>query len=101
MSNNQIDISGYSQAKSAAKAVKGQIEEIARTMGQQPDIEITLREEDGAYVLYWEAGPHYWTMKMTGEQPVWGAHPEVVGWREVSGFYAEPKNSFALVFGNY
>lgn len=95
-----VDIGGYSQAKSAANAVKKNISEVAEQVyGQDADLEITLRDEGDQYVLYWDAGPYAWPIKLTGEEdPLYN----ITGFAQDNDeIYVECKNMVALTFGNY
>ena len=96
----KLDLSEYSQAKSAAKASREELAEIAEMLGQDPNIEITLREEDGAYVLYWEGGPHNWAVDLAGTDNTLVGR-RFTGSLDNSELYIEPKHTFAMVFGNY
>lgn len=99
MANEALDVSKYSQAKSAANAIEKRLSKLAEEVyGQNPDIEITLKDEGDQYVLYWDAGPHYWPTKLTGEEPLYN----VTGFtKRNDDIWIEPKNSCALSFGNY
>jgi len=99
MGNEALDVSQYSQAKSAANAIQKRISELAEEVyGQNPSLEITLKDEGDQYVLYWDAGPMDWPIKLTGEEPIYN----VTGFTERnSEIWIEPKNSCALSFGNY
>ena len=98
--NSQLDLSGYKQAKSAAKATRKKLAEIAKSIGQDPEIEMTLREEDGSYVLYWEGGPYNWAFDVGGtDNSLVGM--KFTGSLDNDDMWIEPKTSYALTFGNY
>ena len=69
-----VDLSEYSQAKSAAIAVKGIIEDIAEDFGQSPNMEVTLKDEGNSYVLYWEGGFANWAVDALGGSGLVGAY---------------------------
>jgi len=95
-----VDLSEYSQAKSAAKAVRNTIRQIADDFGQSPDVEVTLKEEGDSYVLYWEGGFSNWAVDALGGSGLVGSHIE--GQLDYDdSMWVEAKYSFALEFGNY
>ena len=76
----------------------------AKTLGQEPDIEVIVRDEGDKTVLYWEAGPEYWALKVTGEQSIFGNKPMYDSFPEIpddDSIWVECKNSFAIEFGTY
>lgn len=95
-----VDLSAYSQAKSAANAMQNLIEQIAEDIGQSPEIEVTLKDEGGKYVLYWEGGPANWAVDAMGGSGLVGAHVDGQLAKN-NDMWVEPKNTFAIEFGNY
>lgn len=69
--NEAIDMSEYKTAHGAAKAAGRKIEEIAEeTLGQDPDLEVTVEKRDGRFgerwVVSWPGGPYNWASVLTG-----------------------------------
>lgn len=95
-----VDLSAYTQAKSAANAMRNLIEKIAEDIGQDPDLEVNLKDEGEKYVLYWEGGPYNWAVDALGGEGIVGTH--VNGQlAKNNAVWVEPKNTFAIEFGNY
>ena len=95
-----VDLSEYSQAKSAANAVKGVIEDIAEDFGQSPNMEVTLKDGGNSYVLYWEGGFANWAVDALGGSGLVGAY--INGQMDYDdSMWIEAKYTFALEFGNY
>ena len=80
------------------------VREQAEIIGQKPDTEVTVRDEGDKTVLYWEAGPEYWTVKVTGGRSIFGHEPMSDSFPEIpddDSIWVECKNSFAIEFGTY
>ena len=95
-----VDLSEYSQAKSAANAVRDTIREIAEDFGQSPEVEVTLKNEGDSYILYWEGGFANWAVDALGGSGLVGGY--IDGQMDYDdSMWIEAKYSFALEFGNY
>jgi hypothetical protein len=94
-----VDVSDYKTAHGAAQAAADVVRDFARTLGHDPDTEVTCRKEDsGAWVVYYEAGPNNWAYDMTGGGGFYGTDPQIAGLLNADGFDVECKYSFALAF---
>lgn len=94
-----VDLSEYSQAKSAANAMRDMIRDVAEDFGQSPEVEVTLRDEGDRYVLYWEGGFSNWAVDALGGSGLVGRYVE--GQMADTEYWVEAKNTFAIEFGNY
>lgn len=93
-----IDISGCESAEDAAETVGQQIKAVAESIGQKPDLEVTVKEKGENWLVAWPGGPFDWAIKLTGGEPIIAGDPEITGFRETVGFDAECKNGSTLVF---
>lgn len=95
---DQLDLSEYKSASGAAKATGRTLREVAEEIGQDPELEVTVEKRDGSWVVNWEGGPFEWAIRLTGGEAIFGAEPEVTGFRDTDGYLAECKNRSTLVF---
>jgi len=93
-----VDVSDYKTAHGAAKAAARVVRDFARTLGHDPEIEVTCRKEGDAWVVYYEGGPANWAYNMTGGEGFYGGDPQIAGLINTDGFDVECKYSFALAF---
>lgn len=95
----QLDVSTYTTASGAAKAVGETIKEIAREMDQDPELEVMIKENDDHWLVSWPGGPFDWAPRLTGGTPVWAsADPEIVGFIDNNDVDIECKSRDTLVF---
>lgn len=93
-----IDVSDCDSAQSAAETVADQLCTHAELINQKPDIEISCQERGGVWIVFWEAGPSYWAVKLTGGEPMLWSEPEITGLLDGDEFSVECEYSFALGF---
>lgn len=107
--SDQLDLSGYSTAAGAAKALHKYLTEELNA-GDNCKLyrpEDNPREND-AWAVSWEGGPYEWATNLTGGESLYrgemggsfGSTPEVVGFHEQTEWIAEPHFSFDLQFFN-
>ena len=93
-----VDVSGYKTAAGAAKATAKKIREFAELQGHDPELEVTCQNEDGVWIVYYEAGPYNWAPEMTGGVGFYKGEPQIQGLLDGEGFGVECEYSFALAF---
>lgn len=71
--------------KAMAECVFAVLRHVARSWGQDPDIETFMRDERGQWRVSWESGPYSWAIVAS----------EALG---QVGIFAEPHYSFDLCF---
>lgn len=110
--NDATDLSEYKSAHGAAKAAGRKIEEIAETLDQDPDLEVTVEKRDGRFgehwVVSWPGGPYNWATTLTrgenlfvGEMPRLRKgenNPQITGFFGSDGFDIECENGTTLAF---
>lgn len=103
----QLDISEYSTASGAAKAVRRRIKDLSEMMGQKPEVEVLVEKRSDEklgerWIVSWEGGPYNWAPELTGggggEPALAGLEPEIVGFYDMEGVKVECENSFTLAF---
>ena len=93
-----VDLSDCESAAEAATQAVKTIKEIADSMGQKPDLEVTVDQRGEAWVIFWEGGTHEWAVKMVGGIGVLSREPEIQGIRENDQVNMECKNGSAISF---
>jgi len=90
-------------AQSVAQQLTEYVESQAEQLGQSPEIEITCREEDGHWKIYWEGGVENWAYAVSAGLGVYGIDKDAlpVDPMEISGVWVEPEYSFVLEIGEY
>lgn len=94
----QIDISDANGAREAAERTAEQIRTLSEEMGQDPNLEVTLRQDGDQWVVGWNSALGAWAVRLFDGQGVWEAEPEVVGLGRQEDFIGEIKNDQELVF---
>lgn len=94
-----IDVSTYDSAEVLASDLEELVKEAAEVLAQDPDLEVSLQEEDGSFYLYWDAGPVGWAIDLLGGENVLGT--ALMGLRASSSLYVEAKTKQAIVVGSY
>lgn len=93
-----IDVSDCGDAEKAAKKTADKIREIAETVGHNPEIEVLCEQRGNRWVVFYEAGPYEWAIKLTGGLGIFGDNPEIKGLLDADNFHVECEYSFGLAF---
>lgn len=100
----QLNVSDYSTAAGAAKAVGSHLKDIAESIGQKPsEVTVKKREDDSLgerWVVIWDGGPFEWAIKLTGGEALFGVEPEVTGFYDMDGVDAQCENRMTISFYN-
>jgi hypothetical protein len=97
--SHQLDLSDYSNAEEAAKAIEERLEKVALSLNQMPSREITFVDNGDHYIIRWPGGTERWTDIVSGS-PILGAEPEIVGLDENKDILVEVKNEDSIVIRN-
>ena len=102
-----LDLSGYSTAAGAAKALN---EYLSDELGGGDAVNLYRPDENprenGAWAVVWEGGPYKWAVHLTGGESLFTGElgrmsdPEVTGFYATNEWTAEPHFGFDLQFYN-
>lgn len=103
-----LDLSDYTTAAGAAKALANYLEEEwdADVFIVGPDEIAEYRDVSDGWLVSWEGGPFEWSIWLTGGASMFThtlgstGEPEVTGFYESNGWIAEPYYPIDLVFTN-
>lgn len=94
-----IDLASYDSKEELATDLRDLVKESSDAIGQDADLEVTLKEEDGSFYLYWDGGPWNWAVDLVGGENILGT--VLTGLTTRSSVYVEAQTKHALVIGEY